>query len=100
MRVARQRTRDAQAVGARLLLIDAPLPLGALRLLAVQELEQRGPLDAALDGDGARVRVEVQHAIQIARVDEHRVLGELLTAHGMTAARDRDRSSLPARAGD
>src|SRR5262245_22459082 len=58
VRIAGERAGNAQSIGARLLLIDAPLPL-ALALLAVEEFEQLRPLNAALHGDRALLRVEV-----------------------------------------
>jgi hypothetical protein len=92
MRVARQRAADAETIGARLLLRDAPLSRPALlRLLEMRQ--QGGPLDAPFDGDDPRFFVEGDDAIERARIDQQRVSGELLATHRMTAAGDGNRAA-------
>ena len=118
--VARQRAAEAQAVGARLLLDDAPtLIVGVthgtrisrirygtrisrivwvgvrVSLRAVQVFENGGPEDAALDGDEPALGVEGEHPVERARVDEHAGLAELLAAHRVASTRDRHRLTVP-----
>lgn len=86
MGVAGQRASHAHAVRAGLLLEDAPRgAVGILRFLQV--LEQGGPLNAAFDGDQAPLLIEIEHAIESARVDEHTRLAELLATHRVPSAR-------------
>src|SRR5207244_1955810 len=68
-------------------------------VLAIEIREQLRPLDAAFDGDAALVAIERDHAIEIARIDEHHAVAELLAAHRMPAARDRDRRPRRSRVG-
>ena len=81
---------EAQAIRAGLLLIDSPLP-GPAFLRLVQIADQLRPLNAAFDRDHAAFGVEREHAVDDARIDEHAPLAELLAAHRVTAAGDRDR---------
>ena len=93
VRVARQRAAEAQAVGARLLLDDAPLARH-VALRALEVFEQRRPQDAALDGDEAALGVEGEHPVERARIDEHAGLAELLPAHRVASAGDRHRLAV------
>ena len=57
VRVAGQGAAQAQAIGAGLLLIDAPLRTRSV-IRAIQPGDQLRPLDAAFDRDDAARRVE------------------------------------------
>lgn len=88
--VRRQRAPEREPVGAGLFLVDSPRA-GAPRLRTLQELEERRPLDATFDRDESRARVERDHAVERARVDERRAGAELLSAHRVPPAGDRQR---------
>ena len=110
MRVARQRSAEAQPVGAGLLLDDTPvrmLPHGAritrifrssiaIALHALEVLHERGPEDASLHGDQPTLGVERQHTVERTGIDEDAGLPELLAAHRMPPARDRHGLSVAA----
>ena len=99
VRVADKRAGDAETIRAGLLLIDAPLPVRAL-LRAVQIADQLRPLNAAFDGDRAALAVEREHAVQRAHVEEDAGFAELLAAHRVPAAGDRDRLAGRSRVSD
>src|SRR5262245_25668814 len=99
MRVAGERTADAETIGASLLLIDPPLP-GLSFLSSRQLLNQLGPLDARLDVDRTVLRVERQESIHRARVDEDGRVAELLPAHRVSAAGDANGFALRTHAHD
>ena len=99
VRVARKRPGDAQTIRPGLLLKDPPLPRTPF-LYAIQIIDQGRPLNAAFERDDAAPVVEREHLVQIAGVDENRAFGELLAAHGVTAAGDRHRLAGRGRAGD
>jgi hypothetical protein len=63
----------------------------------VQIINELRPLNTTLDGNDASFVIETEDAVHRPRIDEQRAFGELLTAHGVTAAGDRD--SLPLRLG-
>ena len=90
MAIAGQRAADAQAIGASLLLINAPL-VGVSVLFPFDCREQFRPLHPALDRDRSVLSVERDHLVPPARVDQHGGIGELLPAHRVPAAGDRDR---------
>ena len=64
-----------------------PRPRGTT-LRRFQVRSQRRPLNAAFDAHYASFVVEGDDTIQATRIDQHGVLGELLTSHGMSAAGD------------
>jgi hypothetical protein len=80
-----QRTPQAHAIDARLLLPDGPRPRPA-RLAAMKVVDQRRPLDAGLDLDGPAVGVEPHNVLELPRVQQHGVAAELLAAHRVAAA--------------
>ena len=59
-----------------------------------ESIDQLGPLDAGIGLDDASLSIEAKLAPHRARIDHHRPARELLAAHGMTAARDRNRLSF------
>jgi hypothetical protein len=85
--VRRQAAAEGHAVGAGLLLREGPRPLAPGLRLGQVPGELR-PLDAGLDLDMAALGVEADDAVELARVDQHAVLGEGLPAHGVAAAGD------------
>jgi hypothetical protein len=91
--VGREGAADRHAVGARLLLREGPVLRGAL-LRDGEALQQLRPHHAGLELDQAALRVEVDDAGQLARVDQHAVGGEGLAAHRVPAAGDAHRLLL------
>ena len=75
---------DAEVVGAGLLLADRPGRVG-------ERVDERRPLDARLDLDEAALLVEREDARERARVEHDAAGAELLPAHRVPAAGDRDR---------
>ena len=90
VRIARERAGQAESIRTGLLLVDSPLSIASL-LRAIQIVDQLRPLNPALDGDHAPFSIEVEDTVQRPRIDEQRRLTELLAAHRVTAASDRDR---------
>ena len=73
MDVGGERTPDAEAVGAGLLLDDPPL--GVPAGLHLEEIvDQGGPLDPGLDLDQPPVGIEAEHPGHPGHVVEHRAL--------------------------
>jgi hypothetical protein len=99
VRVARERSGDAEAIGAGLFLIDPPLTLAPF-LRAIQVFEELRPLDAAFHRDRSVVSVERQYAVHLAHIQKEMALAELLPAHRVAAAGHRDRPARRPRAGD
>jgi hypothetical protein len=85
-----ERAAERESVGAGLLLDDAPAR-PALPLYGDQAVDQLRPLDAGLGFDHAALGVEGDDPLHRPRVDEHRVGGELLAAHGVPSAGHADR---------
>src|SRR4029078_7862389 len=52
------------------------------------------PLNPGIGLDDAALRIETKLAPHRAHIDHHRIAGETLAAHGMTAARYRNRLSV------
>jgi len=93
-----ERPADAQTVGARLLLPDAPLrPFSLLCLL--QMIQEFGPADSRLHGEEPVLLVERDDAVQPARVEQDGVRSELLPAHRVAAPGDADCVAFPASLG-
>ena len=88
MHVGRQGSANRQAVGAGLLLRDAPLTRLS-RLLFQQVIDQSRPHDAGVHLDDALGAVERPHAVELRHVEQNRIGGKLLRTHGVTAAGDR-----------
>jgi hypothetical protein len=95
VRVAGERAGEAQAIGSRLLLNDAPRAASA-RLPPLQFLEQLRPLDTAFQVHDSALVVEAEHPVQAAGIDQQHVLAELLPAHGVTSPCDTDGAALHA----
>ncbi len=93
MDIGRQRAAEREPIGSGLLLDDAPLWRLAL-LHGDEAIHQLGPLDAGIGLDDAALGIQAKLAPHRARIDHDRTAGELLAAHGMTAARDRNRLSV------
>lgn len=84
-----QRSAEAQPVGARLFLGDPPRA-GAPGLGLEQPADELRPLDPGLHFDDPLLGVEADDALEGARVEEDRVLTELLSAHRVASAGDTD----------
>ena len=95
--VGGERTADRQAVGASLLLDDAPR-LRGIRERPEQVIGQPHPVDAGADGRQAAFGVDVDHRRQAGHVDKRRPGRELLAAHRVAPAAQADRLASPARA--
>ena len=94
--IGRQRAAECQAVGAGLLLNDAP-GRGASLLHGDQALHELRPLDAGIGLDDPALGIECDDPVHGPHVDEDRPGGELLAAHGMSAAGDAHRPAFGAR---
>src|SRR5688500_20162826 len=94
MNVGRQRSAEGQAVGARLLLGDSPLPIATV-LCRRQIPDQRRPLDPGLDFDDARGRIESEYAVEPAHVEEDGARAKLLGPHPVPTAAYPDRRAAP-----
>ena len=93
MDVRRQRAGQRDAVDARLLFVDRPL-VALVDLLAVEKLDQLGPLDAAFNLDLSLRLVEADDLIEARHVEVQRVAAELLAAHRVPPAGDADRAAF------
>src|SRR3954469_25230201 len=89
MHVRRERTADAEPIRARLLLTDRPWSR-APRLERVEAAHERRPLDPRLHLYETMLRIEGDHPIESARVEQQTVLSELLAAHRVPSAGDAD----------
>jgi pimeloyl-ACP methyl ester carboxylesterase len=69
---------------------DPPLGLSG-PLLGAEPLDQPRPLQAGLDLDHSPLAVEIEHPVEIARVEQEPAGAELLASHRMATAGDRDR---------
>jgi hypothetical protein len=87
MDIGRERPTDAQPIGSRLLLADAPL-LRATGLHHRQSVDQVRPDRSRLHLDHSARCVEIENPIKAAHIEEKRALSELLASHRVTSARD------------
>ncbi len=69
------------------------MPILAL-LHGDKTFDKLGPLNAGIGLDDTSRRIEAKLVMHRARVDHYRSARELLAAHGMTAARNRNRLSV------
>jgi len=87
-----ERTAQRQSIRPSLLLSYSPLPTPAL--LHIDEASDKlGPLNTGIGVDDAPLVIEAKTVLHRARIDYYRPAGELLAAHGMTAAGNRNRLS-------
>ena len=96
MDVGREGTANRQPVGTSLLLAERPRRQGLASrfgLQAIERLQQLRPLHARLDLDQAALYIELQHAVAAGQIDQPAGLPELLPAHRMASAADRDRDA-------
>ena len=73
---------DAQPVGARLLLHDAP-PAGRILLTFFQARYQGVPHDACFHPGKTPLRVNLDYPVKLRGVQQHAVAEELLSSHGV-----------------
>ncbi len=85
MAVGRQSPADAEPVGARLFLDDAPAAFGSM-LLFPQARDEGIPEDAGFDPDQPAFCVQAENALQSAGVQSNASGKELLPARGVATA--------------
>ena len=94
--VGAKRAAERETVGAGLLLDNAP-GRGLSLLHGDETVDQLRPLDAGLGLDHAALGIEGDDPPHRPHVEQNRAGGELLAAHGVPSARDRDRLARGAR---
>jgi hypothetical protein len=95
MNVGAERTAKREPVGAGLLLNDAPGG-GLAGLHGDEMLDQLRPLEARLDFDDAMLGIKRDDPPHRCDIKEHRIAGDLLTAHRVASASNADPLALRA----
>ena len=85
MNVGGESAAERKAIGAGLLLADAPR-VGTVALRFEKVINDLGPLRAGLGFEDAVFAIEIEDAIHAAQIEMQIAGAELLSAHGMTAA--------------
>src|SRR5688500_13125529 len=80
---------ERQAVRTGLFLSNAPAHFAAVLLARVIDDELR-PSDARLRSNEPAFAIELEHSVQRSRVEQPSIASELLTAHRVASARNRE----------